>query len=113
MRLLALLPPHWWAERWRETVVLDMIRMYAWVWLPQINLFLRVVRRREDGYHDLASLFHVSQQRLLGHVPVALTWVGGVSAGHAATRWWAACRGEARHRGTATLSGLPQLGIHP
>ena len=27
------------------------------VW--QINLFLRVVRRREDGYHDLASLFHV------------------------------------------------------
>ena len=28
--------------------------------LIQINLFLRVVRRREDGYHDLASLFHVS-----------------------------------------------------
>lgn len=28
--------------------------------LPQVNLFLRVVRRREDGYHDLASLFHVS-----------------------------------------------------
>lgn len=27
--------------------------------MPQINLFLRVVRRREDGYHDLASLFHV------------------------------------------------------
>lgn len=26
---------------------------------PQINVFLRVVRRREDGYHDLASLFHV------------------------------------------------------
>ena len=26
---------------------------------PQVNLFLRVVRRREDGYHDLASLFHV------------------------------------------------------
>lgn len=26
----------------------------------QINLFLRVMRRREDGYHDLASLFHVS-----------------------------------------------------
>jgi 4-diphosphocytidyl-2C-methyl-D-erythritol kinase len=26
---------------------------------PQINLFLRVVRRREDGFHDLASLFHV------------------------------------------------------
>ena len=25
----------------------------------QINLFLRVVRRREDGFHDLASLFHV------------------------------------------------------
>jgi len=25
----------------------------------QINLFLRVERRREDGYHDLASLFHV------------------------------------------------------
>lgn len=26
---------------------------------PQINIFLRIVRRREDGYHDLASLFHV------------------------------------------------------
>ena len=25
----------------------------------QINVFLRVIRRREDGYHDLASLFHV------------------------------------------------------
>lgn len=25
----------------------------------KVNLFLRVVRRREDGYHDLASLFHV------------------------------------------------------
>lgn len=25
----------------------------------QINLFLRVMKRREDGYHDLASLFHV------------------------------------------------------
>lgn len=30
----------------------------------QVNLFLRVVRRREDGYHDLASLFHV---RPAGH----------------------------------------------
>ena len=25
----------------------------------QVNLFLRVMRRREDGFHDLASLFHV------------------------------------------------------
>ena len=25
----------------------------------QVNLFLRVMRKREDGYHDLASLFHV------------------------------------------------------
>ncbi|KAI7843240.1 hypothetical protein COHA_003074 [Chlorella ohadii] len=25
----------------------------------KINVFLRIVRRREDGYHDLASLFHV------------------------------------------------------
>ena len=25
----------------------------------KINLFLRIVRRRDDGYHDLASLFHV------------------------------------------------------
>jgi len=25
----------------------------------KINLFLRVMRRREDGFHDLASLFHV------------------------------------------------------
>jgi len=24
----------------------------------KINLFLRIIRRREDGYHDLASLFH-------------------------------------------------------
>lgn len=26
---------------------------------PQINLFLRVTARRPDGYHDLASLFHI------------------------------------------------------
>ena len=25
----------------------------------KVNLFLRIVRRRPDGYHDLASLFHV------------------------------------------------------
>jgi len=25
----------------------------------KINLFLRIMRRREDGFHDLASLFHV------------------------------------------------------
>lgn len=25
----------------------------------KVNLFLRIMRRREDGYHDLASLFHV------------------------------------------------------
>jgi hypothetical protein len=25
----------------------------------QINLFLRITARRDDGYHDLASLFHV------------------------------------------------------
>ena len=24
----------------------------------KVNLFLRVVRRREDGFHDLASMFH-------------------------------------------------------
>jgi 4-diphosphocytidyl-2-C-methyl-D-erythritol kinase len=23
----------------------------------KINLFLRIIRRREDGYHELASLF--------------------------------------------------------
>jgi 4-diphosphocytidyl-2-C-methyl-D-erythritol kinase len=27
-----------------------------------VNLFLRIVRRREDGYHDLASLFHVRRR---------------------------------------------------
>lgn len=26
---------------------------------PQINLFLRILRRRPDGFHDLASLFQV------------------------------------------------------
>ena len=31
----------------------------------QINLFLRVMRRRDDGYHDLASLFHVSPGSIL------------------------------------------------
>eukprot|EP00892_Ulva_mutabilis_P010536 jgi/Ulvmu1/7855/UM004_0086.1 len=25
----------------------------------KINLFLRIIRRRDDGFHDLASLFHV------------------------------------------------------
>ena len=24
----------------------------------KVNLFLRIIRRRPDGYHDLASLFH-------------------------------------------------------
>ena len=24
----------------------------------KLNLFLRIIRRRPDGYHDLASLFH-------------------------------------------------------
>lgn len=24
----------------------------------KVNLFLRIIRKREDGYHDLASLFH-------------------------------------------------------
>ena len=36
-------------------------KLQHWHW-AQINLFLRVMRRREDGYHDLASLFHVSEQ---------------------------------------------------
>jgi len=27
--------------------------------LLKVNLFLRIIRRRPDGYHDLASLFHV------------------------------------------------------
>ena len=26
----------------------------------QINIFLRILGKRPDGYHDLASLFHVS-----------------------------------------------------
>lgn len=26
----------------------------------KINVFLRITNKREDGYHDLASLFHVS-----------------------------------------------------
>lgn len=34
----------------------DSLRLFS----PcKINVFLRVVRRRDDGYHDLASLFHV------------------------------------------------------
>ena len=28
----------------------------------KINLFLRIIRRREDGYHDLASLFQVAHR---------------------------------------------------
>ena len=30
----------------------------------QVNLFLRITRRREDGYHDLASLFHVRRRHI-------------------------------------------------
>lgn len=26
----------------------------------QVNIFLRITGKRADGYHDLASLFHVS-----------------------------------------------------
>lgn len=29
-------------------------------YVVQINVFLRITGKREDGYHDLASLFHVS-----------------------------------------------------
>ena len=39
--------------------------------LTQINLFLRIMRRREDGFHDLASLFHVSRFDVLSHAPTA------------------------------------------
>lgn len=28
-------------------------------YVEQINVFLRITNKREDGYHDLASLFHV------------------------------------------------------
>lgn len=31
----------------------------------QINVFLRITSKRGDGYHDLASLFHVSLLSLL------------------------------------------------
>lgn len=32
-----------------------------WIaYVMQINIFLRITDKREDGYHDLASLFHVS-----------------------------------------------------
>lgn len=31
----------------------------------QINVFLRITKKREDGYHDLASLFHVSNEIFL------------------------------------------------
>ena len=42
---------------------------FCWVYmlslLMQINVFLRITEKREDGYHDLASLFHVSIEMLL------------------------------------------------
>ena len=31
---------------------------------PQVNLFLRILRKRPDGYHDLASLFQAGALRL-------------------------------------------------
>jgi 4-diphosphocytidyl-2C-methyl-D-erythritol kinase len=36
----------------------------------QVNVFLRITNKREDGFHDLASLFHVSifKLKLLLHV---------------------------------------------
>lgn len=35
-----------------------MLNLIAYV--VQVNVFLRITNKREDGFHDLASLFHVS-----------------------------------------------------
>ena len=40
--------------------------------LLQINVFLRITNKREDGYHDLASLFHVSLDHVLANASVLL-----------------------------------------
>lgn len=55
--------------------------------MEQVNVFLRITRKREDGYHDLASLFHVRFLNLdhpfFRHVPVCgakciEVWVGSM-----------------------------------
>ena len=50
-----------------KVAMLILMQLLLQIWrkpdtLPfvQINLFLRIVGKRPDGYHDLASLFHVS-----------------------------------------------------
>lgn len=35
------------------------------IYLLQINVFLRITNKREDGFHDLASLFHVSSFKFI------------------------------------------------
>lgn len=39
-----------------------MLNLVAYV--VQVNVFLRITNKREDGFHDLASLFHVSSVQL-------------------------------------------------
>ncbi|XP_058079054.1 4-diphosphocytidyl-2-C-methyl-D-erythritol kinase, chloroplastic-like isoform X5 [Magnolia sinica] len=51
----------------------------------KINVFLRITRKREDGFHDLASLFHIHLDK---KVPTGAGLGGGSS--NAATALWAA-----------------------
>lgn len=36
------------------------------VYGTQVNVFLRITGKREDGFHELASLFHVSLSDIHG-----------------------------------------------
>mmetsp|Transcript_4970 Transcript_4970/g.9053 ORF Transcript_4970/g.9053 Transcript_4970/m.9053 type:complete len:359 (-) Transcript_4970:199-1275(-) len=52
----ALSKRHISATRVHASASTDTLQLFS---PSKINVFLRIIRRREDGFHDLASLFHV------------------------------------------------------
>lgn len=47
------------AQERKRSARLQHCQAYTIFSPSKVNLFLRITRRRDDGYHDLASLFHV------------------------------------------------------
>ena len=54
----------------------------------QINLFLRIIQRRPDGYHDLASLFHVRKRKLCSYKKHVIAPAQCVTMGQAEIGQW-------------------------
>ena len=61
----------------------------------KVNLFLRIIRRRPDGYHDLASLFHTVAfgDKLMLQAPPLYARVASGSPAHLRARSVCKCAG--------------------